>query len=105
MSIYRGIVHYHFKKGWEEKGIKFLEVELFKAAHEFGNHHFDICFDEKNPGHVIGTSWWNSFEDAHRFQQIWHRKEQEILENCEGAPQREFFKLRKSLFEKTKKVA
>jgi hypothetical protein len=96
MSIYRGIVHYHFKKGCEEKGIKFLEVELFKAAHEFGNHNFDICFDEKDPCHVIGMAWWNRFEDAHQFQQMWQRKER---------ANREFFKLRKSLFEKKKKVA
>ena len=105
MSIYRGIVHYHFRKGLEEKGIKLLEVELFKAAHEFGNHNFDICYDEKEPGHVIGTSWWNSFEEAHRFQKMWQRKEKEILEHCMGEPKREFYKLRKSLFEKTKKVA
>jgi hypothetical protein len=103
--MYRGIVHYHFKKGCEENGIKSLEVELFKAAHEFGNHNFDICFDEKDPCHVIGMAWWNCFEDAHQFQQMWQRKEREILEHCVGEPKREFFKLRKSLFEKKKKVA
>ena len=105
MSIYRGIVHYHFKKGWEEKGLRLLEVELFKAAHEFGNHSFDLCFDEKDPSHVIGTSWWNSFDDAHRFQEVWEKKEKEILQHCMNEPKREIYKLRKSIFEKTKKSA
>jgi quinol monooxygenase YgiN len=105
MSIYRGIVHYYFKKGWEEKGIKYLEVELFKAAHEYGNHHFDIYYDEKNPGHVMGTSIWNTFDEAHRFQEMWQRKEKEIMEHMTKEPMREFYKLRKSMFEKSKKVA
>jgi len=105
MTIYRGIVHYHFKKGWEEKGIKLLEVELFKAAHEFGNHSFDLCYNERDPGHVIGTSWWNTVEEAHRFQEGWQEKEREIVEHCMQEPKREIFKHRKSIFEKTKKSA
>ncbi len=105
MSIYRGIVHYHFKKGQEGQGIKTLEVELFKAAHEFNNHNFEICFNEKDPSHVIGISWWNSFEDAQRFQEAWSKQEKEILQHCSNQPEREFYKLRKALFAKAKKAA
>ncbi len=49
MSGYRAIVHYHFKKGMEEQGIRFLENELLRKAHQLGVHDIEILFNELEP--------------------------------------------------------
>lgn len=105
MSNYRAIVHYHFKKGMEEKGIKFLERELLSKAQEFGCHGLELWQDERDPTFLVGIGAWNSIDDARRFQSHWDEKEKELIEFCESAPKREFLKIRSTYAEKEKRVA
>lgn len=105
MSKYKALVNYHFKKGMEEQGIKFLERELIKKAQEYGCHGIELLQSEKNPSLLIGVGYWNSIDEARQFQTIWNAKESELLKFCINKPTREFFKLRNSYSEKQRKVA
>lgn len=105
MPNYRAIVHYHFKKGMEEKGIKFLENELLKKAQSFGCHGIELMQNEKDPCIIIGIGFWNSLEEAKNFQSHWQDKEQELLQYCSKRPEREFLKVRSTFLEKIKKAA
>ena len=103
---YRVIVHYHFKKGMEEQGIKFLENELFKKGQEFGCHHIELWQNERDKCIVEGVAIWNDLEDAKRFQSRWELKEKEMVNKfCIQTPTREFCKLRTSYSEKMRKAA
>ena len=103
--MYRAIVHYHFKKGLEEKGIRFLETQLLKRAQEFGCHDIELWASERDPSLIVGMGCWNSLEEARSFQSVWEINEKELLSMCTSAPKREFYRIQKSYSEKTKKVA
>lgn len=105
MSTYRAVVHYEFKKGMEEEGIKFLERELVKKAQNYGCHEIELLHSEKNPCHLIGIATWKNIEEAKKFQATWDAKEKEILRYCTDVPKREFFKMRSTYTEKAKKAA
>lgn len=105
MSNYKALVHYHFKKGMEEQGIKFLERELVKKAHQYGCHGIDLLQSEKDPTLLIGVGYWNTIEEARQFQAIWVVKEKELLKFCVDRPVREFYRLRNHFEEKLKKAA
>jgi heme-degrading monooxygenase HmoA len=105
MSTYKAIVHYHLKKGMEEQGIKFLENELIKKAAEYGCHGIELWQNDRDPTNFIGTGLWNSLEEARKFQAMWQAKEKELMRYCSGAPTREFYKIRSTYKEKSKRVA
>jgi quinol monooxygenase YgiN len=105
MFKYRALVHYNFKEGDEQKGIKFLENELLKKAKESGCHDFELWHDEHNPQHVIGIGLWNTIEDARKFQSLWSMKERELAHYCREMPHHEIYKIRSSFESKLKKVA
>ena len=105
MARYRAIVHYNFKKGHEEQGLKFLENELLKKAQQMGCHYIEFLRDERDPTHVVGIGVWGSLEEARQFQSIWDGKEKELARHCMNSPKREFYKLMHVYNEKTKKAA
>jgi hypothetical protein len=105
MANYRALIHYKFKKGMEERGIKFLESELLMKATKYGCHQIEILQNELDPTNVIGVGLWHSIEEARKFQSVWEHKEKELLTFCTGSPKREFLKVRFSYQEKSKKVA
>ena len=92
MSRYRAIIHYHFKKGMEEKGMKFFQKEIVEKAQELGCQGAELWQSERDRAYAVGIGAWNSIEDARRFQALWDQKEKEILRYCVGAPKQEFFK-------------
>jgi len=102
---YRAFVHYHFKKGLEEEGILFLERELVKKAAQWGCHNIEIWQHEEDPHYVIGVAEWTSFDEAKKFQSQWHKKEEQMIQMCTNAPEREFYKLRTTFKEKSKRAA
>jgi len=105
MTHYRAVVHYNFKKGMEEKGIKFLENELIKNAQKYGCHYIELMQNEKDHSHLIGIATWTSLDDARRFQSLWKEKEKEFLQYCTGSPEREFCKVRSNYMEKSRRAA
>jgi len=105
MTTYRAIVHYHFKKGMEQQGIRFFENELLKKAQEYGCHSIELWQDERDPQHLIGTGMWNSLEEARRFQSHWNEKERELINFCTNTPKREFLKIKATYSEKSRRVA
>lgn len=105
MQNYRAVVHYHFKKGMEEQGLKFLVNELVNKAPQYGCHHIELLQDHKDHCNLIGIATWNDIEDARRFQLMWTKKEKEMLHFCTNPPKREFCKLRSTFMEKAKRVA
>ena len=105
MANYRAIVHYHFKKGMEEQAIKFIEKELVKKAQKLGCHFIELLQNEKDHSKFIGIGTWNDIEDARRFQSLWEEKEKELMHFCVNEPEREFFTIRASFQEKTRKAA
>jgi hypothetical protein len=105
MNNYCAIVHYHLKKGMENQAIKFFEKELIKKATEYGCHSIELLISEKDPSNLIGIAFWDSLEDARRFQSIWESKENELIGLCTSSPKREFLKVRATYTEKGRKVA
>lgn len=105
MANYRALVHYHFKKGMEEKGIKFLENELLKKAQEYGCHNIELLQNGHDSSYLIGVGLWHSLEEARKFQAVWDSKEKELIQFCTNRPKREFFKVRSVFTEKSKKAA
>ncbi|HSX03547.1 MAG TPA: hypothetical protein VLG76_02335 [Rhabdochlamydiaceae bacterium] len=105
MANYRALVHYNFKKGMEERGIKFLESELLMKATEYGCHNIEILQNEMEPTNVIGVALWHSLEEAKKFQSEWEKKEKQLLQFCKNPPKREFMHVRFSFLEKSKRVA
>lgn len=105
MLNYRAIVQYHFKKGMEEEGMRFLENELVKKAKEYGCHTIELCHNERDPSLLVGIASWESLEDAKRFQSLWSAKEHEIMRFCSAAPHHEFFKVTSSYKERSRKAA
>lgn len=105
MSKYRAIVHYRFKEGMEEKGLRFLENELVKKAESFGCHGIEILHSEDDPTFVVGIATWNDIQDARRFQAKWATKEHEMLSFCTSSPKREFFKIVSTFMEEKHKKA
>jgi hypothetical protein len=105
-SNYRVIVHYHFKEGMEEQGIKFLERELIKKGQELGCHYIELWQNDRDASIIEGVAVWNNIEDARRFQSRWEKKEKELIDKyCTGMPEREFCKLRSTYMEKPRKAA
>lgn len=105
MTKYQAVVHYRFKEGMEDKGIKFLEEELIKKADSYGCHTIEILQSEEDPTYLLGIALWNDIQDARRFQGKWATKEHRLLEYCTESPKREFFKVVTTFTEKQKKVA
>lgn len=102
MSQYQIIVHYHFKRGMEEEGLRFLETELMKHARDFGCHYIEFCQNERDTTEVLGLAIWNSIDEARKFQSKWHDKEKKLISFCTNPPRREVFKVRSSYTEKEK---
>ncbi len=105
MITYKAVVNYHFKKGMEEQGIKFLENELLKKAQEYGCHGIELLQNDKEGNQFIGLALWNSLQEAKHFQEMWGTKEKELLRFCETPPTRAFYKIRAIYSEKAKKAA
>lgn len=105
MANYRAIVHYHFKKGMEEKGLKFLETELIKKAQEYGCHGIELWQSEKDHTKLVGIGHWNNIEEARKFQAHWDSKERELMQYCINRPEREFYKIKSTYAEKARKAA
>lgn len=93
MSHYRAIIHYHFKKGLEERGMRLCQKELVNKAQELGCHSIELWRNERDPAYVIGIAAWVSIEDVRRCQALWDMKEQEILRYCTHSPKRDFFQV------------
>ena len=102
---YRAVVHYHFKNGMEEEGVRFLERELIKKAKEYGCHDIELWQNDRDPAVFTGVALWNDIQDARRFQSLWEKKEKEFLRYCTGTPHREFYRVRATFLEKSKKAA
>lgn len=102
---YQVIVHYHFKKGMEEKGVQFLERELIRHAQEMGCHRIELCQSERDPSELMGIGTWNSLDEARRFQSKWSEKEKELLNLCTGSPKRDVLRMRSTFMEKSRKAA
>src|SRR5579883_1260385 len=102
MAQYQIIVHYHFKKGMEKEGLRFLETELMKHAREFGCHHLEICQNERDLTDVVGLAIWNSIDEAKKFQSHWEEKESKLISFCTNPPRREVFKVQSTYSEKEK---
>ncbi len=105
MPSFRAIVHYKFKKGMEEQGIKFLENELVKKAQEYGCHGIELWQNGKDATNLVGIGSWNSLEEARTFQSHWDSKEHELMRYCQEKPHREFFKVCSVYAEKQRRVA
>ncbi len=105
MSNYRAVVHYTFKKGMEEEGLKFLENELVKKGAQYGCHGIELLQNGKDSTTVIGIGYWNDIEEARKFQSAWDKKEKELAKYCTSAPKREFYKIRCNYMEKARKIA
>ncbi|MBY0528823.1 MAG: hypothetical protein K2P51_01385 [Rhabdochlamydiaceae bacterium] len=105
MSSFRAIVHYKFKKGMEEQGMKFLENELIKKAQEYGCHGIEFWQNGKHSTDIIGIGCWNNIEEARKFQSHWDAKEKELMRYCEEKPHRQFYQVRSMFSEKSRKVA
>ena len=103
--MYRAIIHYHFKKGMEEKGIRFFENVMMKKAQELGCHDLELWISEKDPSILVGMGSWNSLEEARAFQSFFQAQEKEFLQMCTSMPKREFYKIHKSFEEKKRKSA
>lgn len=105
MGNYRALVHYTFKEGSEDQGLKFLEAELIKKAQDYGCHFIELWKNERHPTIVIGVATWESEEDARRFQSKWQQKEKEMMKFSAEEPKREFFILKSTFAERGKKAA
>lgn len=105
MGNYRAIVHYHFKKGMEEQGIRFLQNELIKNAERYGCHGIELLQDEKDHTLLVGIATWNDISDARRFQSSWAHKENELMRFCSETPKRHFYKVRSTYSEKMRRAA
>lgn len=105
MHMYRAIVHYHFKKGQEKEGMRFLEDELAKAAKAAGSGELEVWYSERESEHVIGMGIWNSLDDARRFQSTWESKEKELMKFCTEKPHREVYRVCDSFAKKYGKAA
>ncbi len=105
MSTYKAIIRYHFKRGMEEEGMRFLERELIKKAQIYGCHNLEFLQDEKDHTQIVGIGLWNSLEEAKRFQSHWEAKEHELMKFCTQAPSREFLKIRTMYSDKARKAA
>jgi len=105
MASFRAVVQYHFKKGMEEQGIKFLENELINKATQYGCHHIELLQDDKDHSFFIGVATWSSFEEAKKFQAHFESKEKELMKFCVKAPTRHFCRLKNQYNEKLKKAA
>jgi hypothetical protein len=105
MGSYRAVVQYHFKKGMEEQGIRYLENELFKKAHSLGCHHIELLQDEKDHSFFIAVAEWNHFDEAKKFQSHFEKIEKELMRFCSKTPTRHFCKVHFEHVEKSKKVA
>ena len=105
MTNYRAIVHYKFKKGQEEQGLKFLESELLKKAQELGCHGIELLQSGRDSSTIVGVGHWNSLEEARKFQALWDAKEHELMRYCQVRPHHEFYKVYSVYAEKQKKVA
>lgn len=105
MANFRAIVHFKFKKGMEQQGLKFLENELIKKAQEYGCHGIEFWQNGRHSTEIIGIGYWNSIEEARTFQSHWEAKEREFLRYCEEKPHREFYKVCSTYAEKQRRAA
>lgn len=105
MDNFKAVVHYHFKKGEEEKAFKKLDEGISKWATERGCRGIELLRNERDPCHVIGIAVWDSIEDARRFQEKWQEKESELAKMCRERPHHEFFKCCSWYGEKKRKAA
>jgi hypothetical protein len=93
MSAYKAVVHYHFKKGMEKKGEKFIEDELIKAAERCGCHDIEFCKDKKDACHFVGMGTWDSLQEGEKFHKQWIANEKELMKYCTHRPHRDVFEI------------
>ncbi|PIS00927.1 MAG: hypothetical protein COT84_05045 [Chlamydiae bacterium CG10_big_fil_rev_8_21_14_0_10_35_9] len=105
MATYKVVNHYHFKKGMEKKGEKFIEDELLKAAKKCGCHDIEFGQDKDDNGHFIGMGTWDSLKDLENFHKEWKVNEQELMKMCEHRPHRDVLEIKLSTEKKPKKRA
>lgn len=105
MTHYKAVVHYHFKKGKENQGRKFVEDELLKAASHCGCHNIEFCQDEKDSCHFVGMGTWDNMNDWKKFHKVWKVNEARLMELCEHHPHRDVYKIETSTKRKGRKAA
>ena len=103
--MYRAVVHYHFKKGQEKEGLKYLENELSKAAKAAGARNLEVWYTDKDPTHVVGMGMWNNLDEARKFQSVWESKEKELMKYCSEKPHREVYHVCDEFNKKCSKAA
>lgn len=105
MAKYKALVHYHFKKGQEEKAFKLLQNELNKLPSIQGCSGMELLHNEKDPSRAVGITIWESIDDARDFQTLWNETEKEITLFCDERPHHQFFKITTVQLGKGKKAA
>lgn len=105
MSEYRVVAHYHFKKGMETEGIKFLENEILKKSRNLGCHDLEIWQDEKDPLHFIGVGIWSSLQKAKEFQSQYTQSEKMLMKFLTEMPKRDMYRIEQRWVEKEKRAA
>lgn len=105
MHQYRVIVHYHFKEGMKDEGIKFLEDELLKTAKDCKCQDIEVWYNEKEPSHNIGMGLWDDLEEARKFQMKWKAKEKELMKYCSEVHHREIYRVSSGFAKKFGKAA
>ena len=92
-SKYMIFFHFHFKKGMEMDGWKFLESDFMKKSKDYGCKSFEFYQSESDSYYIMGEGSWDRDEDAYKFQAYWHGRENEFSRFFTQNPQIEFFKL------------
>ncbi len=105
MSCYKAVVHYHFKKGKEKEGKKFIENELLHAAEECGCHNIEFCQDEKDSCHFVGMGTWDDMKSWKKFHEHWKANEHKLQELCEHHPHRDMYIVQSCHMKKKNKAA
>lgn len=97
----RVLVHFNFKKGSEEKGLKMIEKDIFELLEQKGCLGLELFQDAENPTHIYYSADWNSIEEAKRAQKEWEDVIATITNLCTSTPKREFYNLKVSHMLKT----
>jgi quinol monooxygenase YgiN len=105
MSECRVVAHYHFKKGMEREGLKFIENEVLKKAKERGCHDIEIWQNEKNPLHFVAVGIWSSAQKAQEFQSEYTHVEKMLMKFLTEMPKRDFYRVEQRWAEREKRAA
>lgn len=96
MTAYRGIIHYQFKPGKEEEGLRFIETEFFRYALECGAREVEVFAVEGNRSYAVSTAVYNDMNAANKFKAFFESHKDKLMQFCLSMPKREILKLRSS---------